>query len=611
MAGTISDKELRISCSSKLAAEVDNPSSGFSNAAAMARIGSTMYFAKVNSNGKSKILKSTDFKSGTITSSSVFATLDYFVYGMTAKNQILYLTCKDSGNIPYLLKLGLDGTILGKVRLAKTYVGIASYRTDEFILMEYLNRNNPSEFNLVIGSMENLDVNVNKGIHFRVVANEATDYKKANGIYYDRNYGLFILTNHYISDYSSCKNRILLVKAATYAEGGTYHPFAVFQADMDSKKYKQFNFEGITLYNNNMYVFANVIGLTDKSLKDRVVYQPGIEFQKWHADLNKVGNGYFTFNGSVKIGAKIPSVNMNGIPVPNVYQPGIEFQKWHADLNKVGNGYFTFNGSVKIGAKIPSVNMNGIPVPNVQSMAMDANDTAYCLKCDKNNLYATLHKTPNPESIAPDVIATFGEKENTGLYHCNGMTYSPDDNNLYVTYYVFDNSTEKDEKGHVAILTPDGNEIRRLSLTKKQYGIAYYGNNSGESEFIIMNRERVDSGKIAFNKAVYDGRNMTEQEPFLVDINATKDEVILQDVYYHRSYGLFIPAYDKNRKTKNTCIIYHVAKEDIERVMEGSADRNLTPDFVISVTLDGYDSYEVESMDINKKTKKMTMCGNC
>ena len=557
MAGTISDKELRISCSSKLAAEVDNPSSGFSNAAAMARIGGTMYFAKVNSNGKSKILKSTDFKSGTITSSSVFATLDYFVYGMTAKNQILYLTCKDSGNIPYLLKLGLDGTILGKVRLAKTYVGIASYRTDEFILMEYLNRNNPSEFNLVIGSMENLDVNVNKGIHFRVVANEATDYKKANGIYYDRNYGLFILTNHYINDYSSCKNRILLVKAATYAEGGTYHPFAVFQADMDSKKYKQFNFEGITLYNNNMYVFANVIGLTDKSLKDRVVYQPGIEFQKWHADLNKVGNGYFTFNGSVKIGAKIPSVNMNGIPVPNV-----------------------------------------------QSMAMDANDTAYCLKCDKNNLYATLHKTPDPESIVPDVIATFGETENTGLYHCNGMTYNPDDNNLYVTYYAFDNATGAEEKGHVAILTPDGNEIRRLSLTKKQYGIAYYGNNSGESEFIIMNRERVDFSKIAFNKAVYDGRNMTEQEPFLVDINATKDDVTLQDVYYHRSYGLFIPAYDKNGETKNTSIIYHVAKEDIERVMEGSADRNLTPDFVISVTLDGYDSYEVESMDINKKLKK-------
>ena len=67
MSGTMSEKELRISCGSTLAAEVDNPASGFTNAAAMARIGSTMYFAKVSSKSKSKILKSTAFQSGTIT----------------------------------------------------------------------------------------------------------------------------------------------------------------------------------------------------------------------------------------------------------------------------------------------------------------------------------------------------------------------------------------------------------------------------------------------------------------------------------------------------------------------------------------------------------------
>lgn len=38
MAGTMLEKELRISCGSTLAAEVDNPASGFTNAA-MARIG--------------------------------------------------------------------------------------------------------------------------------------------------------------------------------------------------------------------------------------------------------------------------------------------------------------------------------------------------------------------------------------------------------------------------------------------------------------------------------------------------------------------------------------------------------------------------------------------
>ena len=197
MAGTMSERELRISCGSTLAAEIDNPASGFTNAAAMARIGSTLYFAKVNKNSKSKILKSTKFQSGTITSSAVFATLDYFVYGMTAKNQLLYLTCKDSSNVPFLIKLGLDGTILAKIRLDGTilakirlprvYVGIASYRTDEFILMEYLDKNNPSQFNFVIGSMEDLDVSANKGIHFSVTANDAEEYTKANGIYFERN----------------------------------------------------------------------------------------------------------------------------------------------------------------------------------------------------------------------------------------------------------------------------------------------------------------------------------------------------------------------------------------------------------------------------------------
>ena len=31
---------------------------------------------------------------------------------------------------------------------------------------------------------------------------------------------------------------------------------------------------------------------------------------------------------------------------------------------------------------------------------------------------------------------------------------------------------------------------------------------------------------------------------------------------------------------------------------------------MITINLDKYSGYEVESMDLNKKTKKMTMCGN-
>ena len=546
MAGTMSEKELRISCGSTLAAEVDNPASGFTNAAAMARIGSTMYFAKVSSKSKSKILKSTAFQSGTITSSAVFASLDYFVYGMTAKNQLLYLTCKDSSNVPFLIKLGLDGTILGKIRLPRVYVGIASYRTDEFILMEYLNNNNPSQFNFVIGSMEDLDVSVNKGIHFSVTANDADEYTKANGIYFERDQGLFILTNHYIGDYSSCKNRILLVKSADYKEGGNYQPFAVFQADMDSRKYKQFNFEGITLYKENMYVFANVIGLTDSGLKDRVVYQKGISFKKWHSDVSKVGNGYFVFNGSVKEGVLIPSTEVHGASVRNI-----------------------------------------------QSMAIDNNDTAYCLKCDVDNLYAAMYRTPNPETVDPKVIATFG------------------DNTLYVAFYEF--GENNNDPSYVSILTPDGKENKRLQVSKKHYGIAYYGSNSEISEFILMNRRGKGIFEIYFNRAIYDGNKMALKESFCVDVNADNSQITLQDVYYHKMYGMFIPVTKKiavGNKMKTICEIYHVSKEDIEKAMKSSSNLKITPDFMITINLDKYSGYEVESMDLNKKTKKMTMCGN-
>lgn len=564
MAGTMSERELRISCGSTLAAEIDNPASGFTNAAAMARIGSTLYFAKVNKNSKSKILKSTKFQSGTITSSAVFATLDYFVYGMTAKNQLLYLTCKDSSNVPFLIKLGLDGTILAKIRLSRVYVGIASYRTDEFILMEYLDKNNPSQFNFVIGSMEDLDVSANKGIHFSVTANDAEEYTKANGIYFERNYGLFILTNHYISDYSSCKNRILLVKSADYIEGGNYRPFAVFQADMDSKKYKQFNFEGITLYKENMYVFANVIGLTDTGLKDRVVYQKGISFKKWRSDVSRAGNGYFAFNGSVKEGVLIPSIEIKGASVRNI-----------------------------------------------QSMAMDDDDAACCLKCDVDNLYAAMYKTSNPETVEPKVIATFGEAEDTRLYHCNGMTYNPVDKKLYVVGYEMG----KNGVCYVTVLATDGSMLRKFQLSEQEYGITYFGNDTGKSEFILMNKYNDGNpSRICFNKAVYDGKNMIEEErDFYVEIQRAEQSITLQDVYYHQFYGMFIPVSKKiveNKKEKTISEIYHVAKEDVEKAMKSSSNLEITPDFMISINPDKYSGYEVESMDLNKKTKKMIMCGN-
>ena len=71
MAGTMSEKELRISCGITLGAEVKSLSRN-TNASAMALSGNTVYLAKAHANGngkmvyKSMIFKSSQFVSDTI-----------------------------------------------------------------------------------------------------------------------------------------------------------------------------------------------------------------------------------------------------------------------------------------------------------------------------------------------------------------------------------------------------------------------------------------------------------------------------------------------------------------------------------------------------------------
>ena len=43
-----------------------------------------------------------------------------------------------------------------------------------------------------------------------------------------------------------------------------------------------------------------------------------------------------------------------------------------------------------------------------------------------------LLKTTTPESVIPDVVAELGKSADSSVYHCNGMTYNPNDKNLYV-----------------------------------------------------------------------------------------------------------------------------------------------------------------------------------
>lgn len=80
MAGTMSEKELRISCGITLGAEVKSLSRN-TNASAMALSGNTVYLAKAHANGngkmvyKSMIFKSSQFVSDTIGDNEKFQRL--------------------------------------------------------------------------------------------------------------------------------------------------------------------------------------------------------------------------------------------------------------------------------------------------------------------------------------------------------------------------------------------------------------------------------------------------------------------------------------------------------------------------------------------------------
>ena len=153
------------------------------------------------------------------------------------------------------------------------------------------------------------------------------------------------------------------------------------------------------------------------------------------------------------------------------YLPGVTFKKWNENVSEEGNGYFSFNGSTKTGAVLPNKKVNNVSCPTVQGMAIDENDIAYCLKCDGTNTYAVLLKTTTPESVIPDVVAELGKSADSSVYHCNGMTYNPNDKNLYVCGYTMGNNVKSD----IVVLSKKGKAKNRYRLSEPQYGIAYFG----------------------------------------------------------------------------------------------------------------------------------------
>lgn len=563
MAGTMSEKELKINCRMKIGAKLESLSRN-TNAAAMVLVGNVMYMAKAhaNENGKivykSMILKSNQFASGSIGNDEKVAEINYFVYGMTATADKLYCTCKNNAGEPGILEMKMNTSGQKFTKLNATYVGIDIYKDGEFILMKQLDENGTESMKFVTGSLNELKNGT--GVNFTVNANDAIEYKKANDIYYDCNQGLFILTNHYLDSdkYKTCQNRILLVKPETYVKDKTYYPHAVFQLEQDTTTYSQFNFEGITLYKNNIWVLSNVIETTGKKEADCIGYMPGITFKKWDESVNKKGNGYFSFNGSTKTGALLSNYTITGTECKNV-----------------------------------------------ESMAMDESGCAYCLKCSTDNKGAVLLASDNPETGTGKVVKKASYEGKNCLYHCNGMTYNPEDKRIYVCGY--DKSNSANIKNEIFAIDKNGKIVDRYDSEKPQYGIAFYKKNADETEFLLMNQNRT-AATIPFDVAVLKKGVMSIKEnKFRLEFGRKEGET-LQDIFYHSSYGMLFPV-TVSDGMKNKVTIYHVSKEQIADAIENCGV--VKPDFAIVLDKSSkYEFYEIESMDIAPGSKQMVMCGN-
>ena len=221
-----------------------------------------------------------------------------------------------------------------------------------------------------------------------------------------------------------------------------------------------------------------------------------------------------------------------------------------------------------------------------------------------------LLKTTTPESLIPDVVAELGKSADSSVYHCNGMTYNPNDKNLYVCGYTMGNNVKSD----IVVLSKTGKVKNRYHLSEPQYGIAYFGKSVKGYEFILMNKWHEDEGgieseKIFFDKIeIKDDTVLVKPTKFYVEIGRTSDDV-LQDIYYHEKYGMFFPVCSKSNKAR--VVLYHISNESVKTVMESDMSSTLKPDFAIIINKSkNFVSYETESMDIEKKSGKMIICGN-
>lgn len=489
------------------------------NMSGFAGIGTTGYCVKRGSG----VEKSALFKINNYTTTSPTPTvtskteLPFATYGMTTDGTYLYIAATQQS----VYKVSTSGTTIDKYTSNIGTQAIAHYTGNQFIFMaNALNSADKKTLCFIVGELKNAGIVETARFYVKNTAFDTFNELTLQDIYYDSQYGLFIITNEQVNGAYNSQNLILRVElgsnVSAYA-GKTLVPVSEYKFDGKEAKYKQCNVESMVIGpDKRLYTVANIVPSANGGghTKDGMFYVGNLRFYTDKPFWCKI---YFN------AGVDIPS----------------------------------YNGTVD------GVKYN---CGNPGAFALDGK-SGYCVATSTNKNYpatsdnaSVLMKTTNIDTKA---FARVHQGVLRGLGHANGMAYF--NGSLYVAAYDR-NRNQKD----IVELSPNGIETGRYECEVCIGGISHYKGN----EFILLNYDKFNNYSYSERPTFFIGtfnentgkfvrtRYFTTDNP-LYDPSANLN--VLQDMHYDELYGLyFICKSDENES------IYRILPEDVDNAANGS-----------------------------------------
>lgn len=559
----------------------------FTNVAGIAAIKSTTYCLKANSNNQSILVSTTNYKT-TDTKIVDMDIVNYYCVGLTTDGTDLFMVGSELVNGTRFGRLIKFSPATKKITVynlnnASTngvYAGIAYLENQSFYLISSKDSNKTLDivtYKLGSGYVSGGSFSLINGGYAEMLQD----------IHYDPAHGLFVVTNQKDSagKYTPCKNIVLLYNLRN-RPSEKLRAVARFRFNLDTSKYKQFNLESVTLIDKRMVCAANAVTQAGAS-QDKFLYLKDVEF---------------TTRGSFYLNVKV-----------NV-------------LNKIYNK--TLASDQLVDPSDGTVTMTG-----VQTLSCAVKDGKEIIQGTKNtrvgtdpqkqyNYLYTLNGTTN---VTWDKLFKYSPKSQN-LWHANSMNF--------FNGYQYIGCAESETNNSFSIVKMDlnGNIKERYAAPMRTNAIA--GGYGTANDFIIISGHKAEKWydpELKTDiplKAIYIGslqgsgasaKFVTKDILYLKDTSGTDitpGTHYMQDIYYHKNYGLFITfslLEDKDTGVKFRNDILHVDLQKYETVtlLNGKTAKMVIPDFsLVYKDRSIFSDCEFESPTLKESTGKMLVNAN-